>query len=70
MKGYENLFNPPKYVSMDTRIDGSNPFILLERFRETALKQGWTEADIDKVILASKTKDYQHLIDTIMYHIL
>lgn len=63
-----NLFNPPKYVSMDTRID-SNAFILLEKFSKAALKQGWTEADIDKVILASKTKDYQHLIDTIMYHI-
>lgn len=26
-------------------IDGSNAFILLERFKKAALKQGWTEAD-------------------------
>lgn len=67
----QNLFNPPKYVSMsmETSIDG-NAFIVLEKFRKAALKQGWAEYDINKVLLASKAKDYQHLIDTIMYHIL
>lgn len=63
-----NLFTPPKYVNMDIRIDG-NAFFIVGRFTKLALKQGWNQSEIDKVINKSKEKDYQHLIDTLMNHI-
>lgn len=63
-----NLFNPPKFVSGSlVDIDG-NAFALLSQFRKQSRRQGWSNADTDKVIEEAKSGDYEHLIDTLCAH--
>lgn len=37
-------------------------------FRYRAKKQGWTDAEIDKVIEECESRDYQHLLATLQTH--
>lgn len=56
-------------VKMDLdRCDG-NAFSVLAAFRKNARRQGWTEDEIDKVVGAAKSGDYDHLLATIFKHV-
>lgn len=64
----KNLFTPPKFVKLTlVGLDG-NAFSLMGEFRYRAKKQGWTDAEIDKVIEECESSDYQHLLATLQAH--
>lgn len=64
----KNLFTPPKFVKLTlVGLDG-NAFYLMGEFRYRAKKQGWTDAEIDKVIEECESSDYQHLLATLSAH--
>lgn len=66
----QNLFTPPKFVELTlVGLDG-NAFSLMGEFRYRAKKQGWTDAEIDKVIEECESSDYQHLLATLRTHCL
>lgn len=44
---------------------GENAGILLARFQRAASLQGWRAEDIEKVLVAAKSKDYEHLVKTL-----
>lgn len=46
-------------------LDG-NAFVLLGAFRKAALKQGWTEAEVEVVLKDAKSGDYDHLLCVLM----
>ena len=48
-------------------VDG-NAFSIMGAFRRQALKEGWTEEEIERVLTEAKSKDYDHLLNTIMAH--
>lgn len=63
-----NLFNPPKYVNLKLiGIDG-NAFVIMSEFRRSAIKQHWSNDDIDKVLNEAMSSDYNHLLATIRSH--
>lgn len=64
----QNLFTPQKFVKLTlVGLDG-NAFSLIGEFRYRAKKQGWTDAEIDKVIEECESSDYQHLLVTLQAH--
>lgn len=64
----QNLFTPQKFVKLTlVGLDG-NAFSLMGEFRYLAKKQGWTDAEIDKVIEECESSDYQHLLATLQTH--
>lgn len=64
----KNLFTPPKFVKLTLVGLDSNAFFLMGEFRYRAKKQGWTDAEIDKVIEECESRDYQHLLATLQTH--
>jgi hypothetical protein len=48
-------------------VDG-NAFSIMGAFRRQALREGWTEEEIERVLTEAKSKDYDHLLNTIMAH--
>ncbi|MCK0911499.1 hypothetical protein [Acinetobacter pittii] len=44
---------------------GENPLVLLNNFSTTALKQGWSEAEVETVISEASQGDYMALIRTL-----
>ena len=46
-------------------LDG-NAFSLMGAFRKQARKEGWSQSEIDEVLKEAMTKDYNHLLATLM----
>jgi hypothetical protein len=42
-----------------------NAFALMGHFRKLAMKQGWTKAEINKVLTEAMSGDYNHLLQTL-----
>ena len=64
----QNLFSPPKFVKLTLVGLDSNAFFLKGEYRYRAKKQGWNDAEIDKVIEECESRDYQHLLATLQTH--
>lgn len=57
-----------KKVSLNlVGLDG-NAFALMGAFRKQARKENWTQEEIDEVITECKSKDYDHLLITLINH--
>lgn len=64
----ENLFSPPKTVTLQlVGLDG-NAFALMGAFSKQARREQWPKEDVDKVLDACKAGDYDHLLATLMEH--
>lgn len=46
-------------------VDG-NAYTILAMFKRQAQKQGWSEKEIDLVLEEAQSKDYNHLLSTIL----
>ncbi|MEM9993110.1 hypothetical protein ACODTQ_05530 [Acinetobacter pittii] len=44
---------------------GENPLVLLNNFSTSALKQGWSQAEVESVIAKASQGDYMALIRTL-----
>ena len=44
----------------------SNAFVLLGAFRKAAIRQGYSEESVDKVIEDAKSGDYDHLLSVLL----
>ncbi|HAV4287500.1 TPA: hypothetical protein JIQ75_18680, partial [Acinetobacter baumannii] len=44
---------------------GENPLVILSNFSHSALKQGWSQAEIETVISEASQGDYMKLIRTL-----
>ena len=53
-----------KVIGSLVGVDG-NAFMLMGHFSRLAIRQGWTEEEIDKVLNEAMSGDYDHLIQTI-----
>lgn len=63
-----NLFNPPKYVFGSlSGVDG-NAFALMAHFTQCARKSGWGRDEIEKVIKAAQSGNYDNLITVLDSH--
>jgi ABC-type uncharacterized transport system permease subunit len=64
----KNLFNPPKKVVMSlVGLDG-NAFSLMGAFAASARLQGWTKEEVDVVITACKSSNYDNLLQVLIEH--
>ena len=53
-------------VALDfDRVEG-NAYALLGAFRKAARRQGYPQADIDRVVSEAKSGDYEHLVSVLM----
>ncbi|MEQ1066471.1 hypothetical protein ABLB96_02345 [Acinetobacter sp. XH1741] len=44
---------------------GENPLVILSNFSHSALKQGWSQAEVESVISEASQGDYMKLIRTL-----
>lgn len=70
----KNLFTPSKFVEMGMFMKNDpsrsgNVFVVMGRFQDTALRQGWTQSDVQVVLDQAMSGDYDNLIETINAHI-
>lgn len=63
-----NLFSPAKTVNFDMIGQDGNAFVLIGGWRQQARREGWSSADIDKVVNEATSGDYDHLIATLADH--
>jgi len=49
-------------------IDG-NAFMIMGTFKKQARREGWTDKEIKEVLDEASSKDYDHLLQTIMGHV-
>lgn len=63
-----NLFSPAKTVNFDMIGQDGNAFVLIVGWRQQARREGWSSADIDKVVNEATSGDYDHLIVTLAAH--
>jgi len=57
-----------KKVNLDlVGLDG-NAFFLMGAFTKQARREGWTEEEIDVVMEACRSSDYDHLLSTLLDH--
>lgn len=65
----KNVFNPPKTCAGSlVGVDG-NAFNIIGYFSRRAKAAGWSQEDILKVRAEATSKDYDHLVSTIMIHL-
>ncbi len=57
-----------KTVQLDLLKTDGNAFSIMGAFRRQAEKEGWTKEEIDRVLTEAQSKDYNHLLATIMEH--
>ena len=57
-----------KTVNLDLSNYDVNSFVILGLFVHQAKKEGWTEQEIEIVTKEAKSKDYEHLCQTIKNH--
>ena len=58
-------FTPVCEVNYKMIGQDGNAFNLMGRFAQQALRDGWDEADLDKVIEEPMSGDYDHLLTTL-----
>lgn len=58
-----------KKVKMSLVGRDGNAFSIMAAFQSNARKQGWSQEEIDAVILEATSGDYNHLLQTIMRNI-
>ena len=63
-----NLFTPPKTVDFDLSDCDGNAFAICGAWRTAARRQGWSNADIEKVTEEALSADYKHLVRVIDEH--
>lgn len=57
-----------KKVKLDlTGVDG-NAYVIMGAFKKQAQKEGWTEQEIEVILEEAKSKDYDHLLATILQY--
>ncbi len=49
--------------------EDGNAFAIMSRFRRQARNEGWSDQEINEVLKEAKSKDYEHLLGTIMEHV-
>lgn len=57
--------NKKKVILSLRGLDG-NAFHILAAFSQKAKKQGWSKEEIDAVVKEAQSKDYGHLVGTIL----
>ena len=57
-----------KNVNLDLVGVNGNAFVIIGVFKQQAKKEGWSKSEIDSVLKEAKSKDYDHLLSTIMNH--
>ncbi|WP_299111942.1 hypothetical protein [uncultured Winogradskyella sp.] len=57
-----------KTVNLDLSNYEVNSFVILGLFVHQAKKEGWTQEEIEAVAKEAKSKDYEHLCQTIKYY--
>lgn len=72
VKTMNNLFTPAKYLIKhklaSKTSEGGNAFALMGAFSGQAKKEGWTKAEIDAVMTAAMSGDYDNLRSTLKAH--
>ena len=63
-----NLFTPPKTVVFDPSDCDGYAFAICGAWRTAARRQGWSNADIEKVTAEAQSADYEHLVRVIDEH--
>lgn len=56
--------------TVDLELDGvnGNAFMIMGVWRRQAVKEGWSNDEIDAVLGEAKSGDYDHLLQTIMLY--
>lgn len=57
-----------KTVNLNLIGINGNAYAIMGAFRKQARKEGWSKDEIDAVIDAAKSSDYNHLLATIENH--
>lgn len=70
---YTNLYTQMKRivnktVNLDLVGKDGNAYVIMGLFGSQAKKEGWSREEIDAVIDEAKSKDYNHLLATILNH--
>lgn len=55
-------------VNLDLVGVNANAFMLMGVFQKQAKKEGWSTSEIEMVLAEAKSKDYDHLLATLMNH--
>lgn len=55
-----------KSVNLDLVGVDSNAYVIMASFRRQATKDGWNEQEIELVLEEAQSKDYNHLLSTIL----
>ena len=63
-----NLFTPPKTVVFGLSDCDGIAFAICGAWRKAARRQGWPNADIEKVTEEAQSADYEHLVRVIDEH--
>ncbi|MEO9280297.1 hypothetical protein ABFY81_10325 [Acinetobacter sp. WA-87] len=59
------LLKPEKRLMNHSIQFGENPLVILSNFSDSALKQGWSEAEVETIISEASQGDYMKLIRTL-----
>ncbi|NUF54099.1 hypothetical protein HUN16_17315 [Acinetobacter seifertii] len=59
------LLKPEKRLMNHSIHFGENPLVILSNFSDSALNQGWREAEVETVISEASQGDYMKLIRTL-----
>ncbi|MCI5050862.1 MAG: hypothetical protein MRY57_00960 [Candidatus Pacebacteria bacterium] len=56
--------------TVDLDLDGvnGNAFMIMGVWRRQAVREGWSDDEIQAVLTEAKSSDYNHLLATIMNH--
>lgn len=56
--------------TVDLELDGvnGNAFMIMGVWRRQAVREGWSDEEIQAVLKEAKSGDYDHLLATIMNH--
>lgn len=57
-----------KTVNLDLVGVNGNAFAVMGVFQKKAKEEGWSTSEIEMVLAEAKSKDYDHLLATIMNH--
>jgi hypothetical protein len=57
-----------KTVNLDLVGTNGNAYAITGAFQQQAKKEQWTQEEIDTVLKEAMTKDYNHLLATILNH--
>lgn len=57
-----------KNVNLDLVGVNGNAYMIMGVFKRQAKKEGWTQNEIDTVLIEAKSGDYNHLLATIENH--